>query len=83
MSSIARRIRAIEGRYQPHEDNPFRIPDWMRPWFDPLSIEDMEILEAGGWVDGADGDPENLSPEDRERFYELVDSWQTFCGGAA
>ena len=82
MKHLDRRIRHLE-QYRPHEDNPFRIPGWMRPWIDPLSVEDLEILETAGWPVGADGDPENLSPEDRERFHELVHSWERFCGGAA
>ena len=83
MSSIARRIKVLEASYQPHEDNPYRIPDWMRGWLDPLSIEDLEILESAGWADGADGDLENLTPAERERYYELLRSWETFSGGAA
>ena len=74
-----RRMDRLEDRYRPHVNHhPTRIPDWMRPCLDPLTIEDLEILEAGGWVDGADGDPESLSPKDRERYHELAQSWETF-----
>ena len=78
MRHLDRRIRHLE-HYQPQEAHPARIPDWMRPWLDPLSVEDLEILEVGGFVEEAGGDPDSLSPQDRDRYQELVSSWGTFC----
>ena len=48
MNNIARRIRVLEGRYHLHEDRPARIPDWVRPWVNPLADADLEILEVAG-----------------------------------
>lgn len=79
LSSAARRLDRLEDRYRPYVENPARIPNWMRSWINPLSDADLEILENAGWADGADGDPERLSPENRERYYELVASWERFC----
>jgi len=83
MSAYHRRLDRLahRGRPDPFVNHPARIPAWVRPWLDPLAIDDPEILEAGGFVPEAGGDATSLSPEDRERFHELVQSWETFCEG--
>jgi hypothetical protein len=48
MSTDHRRLDRLEhrGRPDPFVNHPARIPAWVRPWLDPLAIDDPEILEA-------------------------------------
>ncbi len=81
MSTYSRRLDRLEhrGNPDPFIDHPARVPAWMRPWLDPLTDDDFAILEAGGFVPEAGGDPASLPPETRQRFHALVRLWETFC----
>lgn len=81
MAGLARRLDRLEHRYgTPAHDHPARVPDWMRPWLDRLSIEDLEIIEAGAAAREAGDDPSIvLAPEIRDRYAELSASYARFC----
>lgn len=70
MRSIDRRLSALE-RLRRHAEHPARIPDWLRLWLDPLTIEDLELLETDNAA--------TLSPEACERYDALTWSYARFC----
>ncbi len=78
MRTNERRVSFLEARRQPSEPHPGRIPDWFRPWIDPLTDADLEILEIGLSHEEAGGDLADLPPETRERFEALYQSYVEF-----
>lgn len=85
MSTPARRLARLEATYGASAtDHPARVPDWLRPWLDPLSIADLEILEAGAAAREAGDDPAvTLAPEIRDRLEALEASYRRFCESLA
>ena len=82
MKHLDRRVRHLE-RYRPGNQASPRPSPQQQAWLETMVDADLEVLETCLRAGAEELDPSTVPTATWERYDELLDDYERFCGGAA